>query len=91
MFTFNFEFIFFVIILILFIQQVAEDVKVGRSELMNFQKHRDEILKEMDKVKFEQEEIEKTCLKLCNLSDNVIIFSRSVLYKFIIYISIKII
>lgn len=61
---------------------------------MNFQKHRDEILKEMDKVKFEQEEIEKNCLKLCDLKDNVIIlfyivycniYTYNIMY--IIYIS----
>lgn len=39
---------------------------------MNIQKYRDEILKELDKVKQEQDEIEKNCLKLCELKDNVI-------------------
>lgn len=40
---------------------------------MSIQKHRDEILKELDKVKLEQAETEKTWSKLCNLKDKVII------------------
>lgn len=48
-------------------------MKTGKSELMHFQKHKDEVLKELDIAKKEQEEIEKKCFKLCELKDNVIL------------------
>lgn len=40
---------------------------------MNIHKHKDEGIQLLDKAKQEQEEIEKTCLKLRELKNNVII------------------
>lgn len=40
---------------------------------MNIQKQRDKVLEELSKVKKEQDEIEKTCAKLCELKELVII------------------
>ncbi|XP_050442564.1 uncharacterized protein LOC126846807 [Adelges cooleyi] len=51
---------------------VVEEGKIGKSELMNLQVHKDEILKELDKVKQEQETIEKHCSTLCEQKDNTI-------------------
>lgn len=42
---------------------------------MQLQKHRDDVLKELDLAKQEQEEIEKKCFKLCELKDNVMFFN----------------
>lgn len=42
---------------------------------MHFQKHRDEVLKELDVAKQEQEEIEKKCIQLCELKDSVMILN----------------
>lgn len=40
--------------------------------MTKIQKHRDDVLKELDKVKQEQDDIEKKCSKLCDLKDKVI-------------------
>jgi len=61
-------------------------VKDGKSELAKIQKHRDEVLKELDKVKQDQSEIEKQCSKLCELKDNVI-FLNLLLYYIPSYIN----
>lgn len=54
------------------IKTVAEEVKIRKSELAKIQKHRDDVLKELDKVKQDQDVIEKKCSKLCELKDNII-------------------
>lgn len=68
--------------LISYFQQLADDVKDSKSEFTNIQNHKDEMLKELDKVKQEQDAIEKTCLNLCALKDNVIINIIIVYYFF---------
>lgn len=49
---------------------------------MNIQKHRDEVLNELNKVKQEQDEIEKKCFKFNELKEKVII----IILRFSIYL-----
>lgn len=43
-------------------------------------KYKDEVEKELDKIKQEQFEIEKTCLKLFELRDNVRIVNKIICF-----------
>lgn len=49
---------------------------------MNIQKHRDEVLSELNIAKQEQDEIEKKCFKLNELKEKVII----IILRFLIYV-----
>ncbi|XP_050523408.1 uncharacterized protein LOC126895507 [Daktulosphaira vitifoliae] len=54
------------------IKSVADEGKNARIELMDIQKSKEEILKELDKVKQEQESVEKQCSLLSEQRDNII-------------------
>lgn len=57
---------------------------------MDISKYKEETLHELNKIKQEQLEIEKTCLKLSELKDNVIImFCLYITYIFVIQIYLK--
>lgn len=78
-------FVFFVVMFFLFFHQVADDIKTGKSELTNIQKHRDELINLLNKAKQEQEEIEKTYSKLCVLKNNVIILFSKIVLNIILF------
>lgn len=56
---------------------------------MDISKYKEETLHELNKIKQEQLEIEKTCLKLSEVKDNVIIiFCIYITYSYIFVIKI---
>ncbi|VVC42016.1 Kinetochore protein Nuf2 [Cinara cedri] len=54
------------------IKTLTEELKIGKSELMNIQKRKIEMENELNKVKQEQDTIESKCFKLCELKNNII-------------------
>lgn len=59
-------------------------MKIGKSELMNIQKRKTDIETELDKVKQEQDELEKKCFKLCELKNNVMIIIITSFFVFLL-------